>query len=41
MTPRANLYFSDAYRQIGNGVAVPMAEWVGRELMRYFNSGNN
>lgn len=25
-----------AYRQIGNGVAVPMAEWVGRELMRYF-----
>lgn len=25
-----------AYRQIGNGVAVPMAEWVGSELMRYF-----
>jgi DNA (cytosine-5)-methyltransferase 1 len=26
----------DAYRQIGNGVSVPVAEWVGRELMRYF-----
>jgi DNA (cytosine-5)-methyltransferase 1 len=32
---------SDAYRQIGNGVAVPMAEWVGRELVRYFNQDNN
>lgn len=29
---------SDAYRQIGNGVAVPMAEWVGQELVRYFNN---
>lgn len=28
-----------AYRQIGNGVAVPMAEWAGRELLRYFNRG--
>ena len=26
----------EAYRQIGNGVAVPMAEWAGREVMRYF-----
>ena len=25
-----------AYRMIGNGVAVPMARWVGGELMRYF-----
>lgn len=28
----------DAYRQIGNGVPVPMAEWAGRELVRYFAS---
>ena len=27
-----------AYRQIGNGVAVPMAEWVGGEIVRYFNN---
>lgn len=27
-----------AYRMIGNGVAVPVGEWVGRELVRYFNS---
>ena len=32
MTPRANLYFS------GAGL---MAEWVGRELVRYFNKGSN
>lgn len=25
------------FRQIGNGVAVPMAEWVGRVAYRYFN----
>lgn len=25
------------YRQIGNGVAVPVGEWIGRELLRYFN----
>lgn len=25
-----------AYRQIGNGVAVPVAYWVGTELVRYF-----
>lgn len=26
----------DAYRQIGNGVSVPVGEWIGRELNRYF-----
>lgn len=28
---------SQAYKQIGNGVAVPVGEWAGRELVRYFN----
>jgi DNA (cytosine-5)-methyltransferase 1 len=28
---------SDAYRQIGNGVAEPVARWVGEELIKYFN----
>lgn len=28
---------NQAYKQIGNGVAVNMAEWVGSELMKYFN----
>lgn len=28
---------NEAYRQIGNGVAVPVAEWAAGELMRYFN----
>jgi site-specific DNA-cytosine methylase len=28
---------SDAYRQIGNGVPVHLAEWVGKELIKYFN----
>lgn len=27
---------SDAYRQIGNGVSVPVGEWLGREFCRYF-----
>lgn len=27
----------DAYRQIGNGVSVPVAEWIGNQLMKYFN----
>lgn len=27
----------DAYRQIGNGVSVPVGEWIGREVTRYFN----
>ena len=26
-----------AYRQIGNGVSVPVGQWVGEELTRYFN----
>ncbi len=26
-----------AYRQIGNGVSVPVGEWVGNEMKRYFN----
>ena len=28
----------DIYRQVGNGVPVPIGEWVGRQWMRYFNS---
>lgn len=27
-----------AYRMIGNGVSVPVAEWLGREILRYFSS---
>jgi DNA (cytosine-5)-methyltransferase 1 len=26
-----------AYQMIGNGVSVPAGEWIGTELMRYFN----
>jgi DNA (cytosine-5)-methyltransferase 1 len=26
-----------AYQMIGNGVSVPVGEWIGRELIRYFN----
>lgn len=26
----------DAYRQIGNAVAVPMARWIGSQIVRYF-----
>jgi DNA (cytosine-5)-methyltransferase 1 len=26
-----------AYRMIGNGVSVPVGEWIGREVLRYFN----
>ncbi len=29
----------DAYRQIGNGVSVPVGEWIGREIVRYFKGG--
>jgi DNA (cytosine-5)-methyltransferase 1 len=25
-----------AYRMIGNGVSVPVGEWLGREILRYF-----
>lgn len=27
---------TDAYRMIGNGVSVPVGEWLGREINRYF-----
>lgn len=27
---------NDAYRQIGNAVAVPMGRWVGRVIKQYF-----
>lgn len=27
---------NDAYRQIGNAVAVPMGRWIGTEIKRYF-----
>lgn len=27
---------TDAYKQIGNGVSVPVSKWLGGELMRYF-----
>lgn len=28
---------SDIYKQVGNGVAVPLAEWIGKEAIKYFN----
>lgn len=28
----------DAYKQIGNGVSVPVGEWIGREIRRYFST---
>jgi len=28
---------NEVFRQIGNGVAVPLGEWVGREICKYFN----
>lgn len=27
---------NDAYRMIGNGVSVPVGEWIGNEIRRYF-----
>ena len=27
---------NDAYRMIGNGVSVPVGEWIGAEIVRYF-----
>lgn len=27
---------NDAYRMIGNGVSVPVGEWIGSEVVRYF-----
>ncbi|MNW54835.1 Modification methylase AplI [compost metagenome] len=29
---------NDAYRQIGNAVAVPMGRWIGKEIKRYFKA---
>ncbi len=28
--------YTDAYRMIGNGVSVPVGNWIGSEIMRYF-----
>lgn len=28
---------NDAYRMVGNGVSLPVGEWIGRESVRYFN----
>ena len=28
---------NDAYRMIGNGVSVPVGEWIASEIVRYFN----
>ncbi len=30
-------FTDDPYRQIGNGVPVPMARWIGEQMIRYFN----
>jgi DNA (cytosine-5)-methyltransferase 1 len=30
--------YNDAYRMIGNGVSVPVGEWIGAEIVRYFRS---
>jgi DNA (cytosine-5)-methyltransferase 1 len=29
---------NDAYRMIGNGVSVPVGEWIGAEITRYFRA---
>lgn len=29
---------NDAYRQIGNAVAVPMGYWIGRQIVKYFEN---
>jgi DNA (cytosine-5)-methyltransferase 1 len=29
---------NNAYRMIGNGVSVPVGEWIGREIKRYFST---
>jgi DNA (cytosine-5)-methyltransferase 1 len=28
---------TDAYKMIGNGVSIPVGEWAGKEIKRYFN----
>jgi DNA (cytosine-5)-methyltransferase 1 len=30
---------TEAYKQIGNGVSVPVGKWIGDELQRYFGRG--
>ena len=30
---------TEAYKMIGNGVSVPVGEWLGKELKRYFSKG--
>lgn len=32
---------SSAYRQIGNGVSVPIGEWIGNEIQRYMKTGHS
>lgn len=34
---RFNCTPQQAYKMIGNGVSVPVGEWIGNELSRYFN----
>ena len=29
---------NDAYRQIGNAVAVPMGNWIGKQIVKYFEN---
>lgn len=31
---------NEAFKQIGNAVAVPMGRWIGDEMMKYFNRSN-
>ncbi|ELR5205467.1 DNA cytosine methyltransferase [Providencia rettgeri] len=31
---------TDAYKQIGNGVSVPVGEWIGKELIKYMTRKN-
>jgi DNA (cytosine-5)-methyltransferase 1 len=31
---------NDAYRMIGNGVSVPVGQWIGSEIVRYFQRDN-
>ena len=35
-----NCSATDAYRMIGNGVSVPVGQWAGQELKRYFSFAN-
>ena len=31
---------AQSYKQIGNGVAMPVGEWAGREVVRYFGKSS-